>query len=270
MIAQRRATSCLLAAVTLVAILAAPVMAWSAAFGAIGDHSVSATLLRWFPLILLGPQGEFGGFVLNIAVSFLAMGIGTFLGLILGISQTSLVRVIRIFAWTITQFFRNSPWLVLLFFVIMLLPFDAHIGPLAIALPAWLKATLGLSLAIMGNVSEIVRGAINSIPTGQWEAANSLAFTRRQIIMLVIIPQCVKRMLPPWMNWYAILTMATPLVSIVGVNDAMTMTQDALAAESRSELLIPMYLMLLILFFIYCYPIARLTQYLERKFAVKS
>jgi polar amino acid transport system permease protein len=60
------------------------------------------------------------------------------------------------------------------------------------------------------------------------------------------------------------------LVSIVGVSDAMTMTQDALAAESRSELLIPMYLMLLILFFIYCYPIARLTQYLERKFAVQG
>ena len=85
---------------------------------------------------------------------------------------------------------------------------------------------------------------------------------------MVILPQCVKRMLPPWMNWYAILTMATPLISIVGVNDAMTLTQDALAAESRSELLIPMYLMLLILFFCYCYPIARLTLYFERKFTI--
>ena len=202
MIAQKRATSCLLAGVTLVAILAAPVMAWSAGFGAIGDRSVSAILLRWLPLILLGPQGEFGGFVLNIAVSFLAMGIGTFLGLLLGITQTSLIRVIRIFAWSITQFFRNSPWLVLLFFVIMLLPFDAHIGPLAIALPAWLKATLGLSLAIMGNVSEIVRGAIQSIPTNQWESAESLSFSRRQTLFEIILPQCITRGLPPWMNLY--------------------------------------------------------------------
>ena len=270
MMVPRQVNGFLLAAVALVAISAAPVIAQAAAFGAVGHRSVTATLLGWLPLILLGPQGEFGGFVLNIAVSVLAMAIGTFLGLLLGIWQTSLIRVVRISAWSITQFFRNSPWLVLLFFVILLLPFNAHIGPVAIALPAWLKATLGLSLAIMGNVSEIVRGAINSIPTGQWEAATSLAFTRRQIILLIILPQCVKRMLPPWMNWYAILTMATPLISIVGVNDAMTMTQDALASEQRSELLIPMYLMLLVLFFCYCYPIARLTQYLERKFAVIS
>lgn len=270
MIVPRKVNDFLLAAVASVAILAAPVVAQAAAFGAAGDRSVPTTLLRWLPLILLGPQGEFGGFVLNIAVSVLAMGIGTVLGLLLGISQTSLNRIVRISAWSITQFFRNSPWLVLLFFVILLLPFNARIGPMAIALPAWLKATLGLSLAIMGNVSEIVRGAINSIPTGQWEAARSLAFTRRQILWRIILPQCVKRMLPPWMNWYAILTMATPLISIVGVNDAMTMTQDALASEQRSELLIPMYLMLLVLFFCYCYPIARLTQYFERKFAVIS
>jgi polar amino acid transport system permease protein len=143
-----------------------------------------------------------------------------------------------------------------------------QVGTDVVSFPAWLKATLGLALPIMGNVSEIVRGAINSIPKGQWEAATSLALRRNQVLSLVILPQCVKRMLPPWMNWYAILTMATPLISIVGVNDAMTMTQDALAAESRSELLIPMYLMLLVLFFCYCYPIARLTQYLERKFAL--
>jgi polar amino acid transport system permease protein len=268
MIARRQMKGFLLAGFALVAILAALVDAQAAVFGASGDRGISATLLRWLPLILLGPKGEFGGFVLNIAVSFLAMGIGTLLGLLLGISQTSLIRVVRVSARLITQFFRNSPWLVLLFFVIMLAPFNAHIGPVVIALPAGLKATLGLSLAIMGNVSEIVRGAINSIQTGQWEAARSLALTRYQILLMIILPQCVKRMLPPWMNWYAILTMATPLISIVGVNDAMTMTQDALAAESRNELLIPMYLMLLVLFFCYCYPIARLTQHLERKFAV--
>jgi polar amino acid transport system permease protein len=71
------------------------------------------------------------------------------------------------------------------------------------------------------------------------------------------------------MNWYAILTMSTPLISIVGVNDAMTLAQDALAAEQRSELLMPMYAMLLLFFFVYCYPIARWTIRLERRYAVK-
>jgi polar amino acid transport system permease protein len=63
--------------------------------------------------------------------------------------------------------------------------------------------------------------------------------------------------------------MSTPLISIVGVNDAMTLAQDALAAEQRSELLMPMYAMLLLFFFVYCYPIARWTIRLERRYAVK-
>ena len=125
-----------------------------------------------------------------------------------------------------------------------------------------------LSLPIMANISEIVRGSIQSIPSGQWESAESLAFSRYQTLWMIILPQCVKRMIPPWMNWYAILTMSTPLISILGVADGMSLTQDALAAEGRSEYLIPMYLWLMFWFFIYCYPIARWTIYLERRFQV--
>lgn len=235
-----------------------------------GRPSITATLLKWFPLILVGPPREIGGFLLNILVSFLAMAIGTFAGLWLGIGQISPNGIVRRVSWGITQFFRNSPWLVLLFFVMLLMPFRMTIFGVVVPFPAWLKATIGLSLPIMANVAEIVRGAVNSIPTSQWESAESLAFNRSQTLWMIIIPQCLKRMTPPWMNWYAILTMATPLISIVGVNDAMTLTQDALAAESRKELLIPMYSMLLAMFFIYCYPIARLTIWLERKWAVKG
>lgn len=234
-----------------------------------GSGGIVETLIKWTPLLLLGPPGEFGGFVLNIVVSFLAMAIGTVAGLILGLGQISLYAAVRKASWTATQFFRNSPWLVLLFFVMLLTPFQIRIAGFTIPLPDWLKATVGLSLPIMANIAEIVRGAVNSIPTAQWECAESLAFTRMQTLWRIILPQCVKRMIPPWMNWYAILTMGTPLISIVGVNDAMTLTQDALAAEQRTDLLMPMYGLLLVFFFIYCYPIARWTIYLERKYAVK-
>jgi len=229
-----------------------------------------ATLWKWTPLLLFGPPGEFGGFALNIAVSFLAMAIGTAGGLVLGLGQISLFWPVRRISWFLTQFFRNSPWLVLLFFVMLLMPFQLRFGDIVVPLPAWLKATFGLSLPVMANVAEIVRGAVNSIPTGQWESAESLAFSRMQTLWRIILPQCVKRMIPPWMNWYAILTMATPLISIVGVNDAMTLAQDALAAEQRTELLMPMYGMLLLFFFVYCYPIARWTSRLERHYAVRT
>ena len=231
------------------------------------------TIWRWLPLILFGPDGQIGGFLLNILVSFLTMAIGTVTGVTLGVLLVSRGAIIRWLAWAVTQFFRNSPWLVLLFFAILLLPYqvnwDLGFTQLSFGFPDWIKAVIGLALPIMANIAEVTRGAINSIPTGQWESAESLAFTRSQTFRLVILPQCVKRMLPPWMNWYAILTMATTLISIVGVSDSMTLTQQALAAEGgRSELLIPMYGLLLLLFFAYCYPIARWTQVLERRFHI--
>ena len=133
-----------------------------------------------------------------------------------------------------------------------------------------MKAVIGLALPIMANISEIVRGAVNSVPTGQWEAAESLAFTRRQTLFQIILPQCFKRMIPPWMNWYAILTMATPIVSILGVEEVLNLTRQAIEAENnRPELLVPFYGFVLLIFFAYCYPIARWTVRLERRYAVK-
>ncbi|MFT5658988.1 MAG: polar amino acid transport system permease protein [Gammaproteobacteria bacterium] len=226
--------------------------------------SILDTLLGWMPLMLKG-------FAFNIVISIFAMSIGTVVGTALGLGQISLNPILSKPCWLITQFFRNAPWLVLLFFAMFLLPFEFEIGGFTIPFPDWIKATIGLSLPVMANVSEIVRGAIGSIPTGQWEAAESLAYSRRQTLWLVILPQCIKRMLPPWMNLYSILTMATVLASVVGVSEVMTITGQVLAAEGgRPELLAPFYSFVLLIFFVYCYPIARWTVSLEKKFAVKT
>jgi len=166
--------------------------------------------------------------------------------------------------------FRNSPWLVILFIVMLAFPFEIVIGDTIIPVPDWIKAVVGLSLPIMANIAEIVRGAVQSVPTGQWEAAESLAFSRRQTMWQIVLPQCFKRMIPAWMNWYAILTMATPLCSILGVEEIVNLTRQAIESEdNHPELLVPFYSFLLVIFFVYCYPIARLTVRLERKFALK-
>lgn len=227
-----------------------------------GGQSPLAVLLNWAPLLLKG-------FIFNIVISVSAMALGTVVGAILGLGQISLIAATRHSSWFVTQFFRNAPWLVLLFFAMFLLPFEINIFGLKIPFPDWFKAILGLSLPVMANVSEIVRGAVRSLPSGQWEAAESLAYTRIQTLWLIILPQCVKRMLPPWMNLYSILTMATVLASIVGVNEVMTLTGQALASEGgRPDLLAPFYGFVLLLFFIYCYPIAKFTVWLEKKYAV--
>jgi len=223
--------------------------------------SVLATLIKWTPLMA-------EGFALNLMISFSAMLLGTVSGIGLGLATISLRRPVRRISWITTQFFRNSPWLALLFFCVYALPHQATLFGASFIIPDWTKAVLGLALPIMANVAEIVRGTIQAVPTIQWQSATALGFSRWLTLRLVILPQCIKPAIPPWMNWYAILTMATPLASIVGVAEALQVTTEALVSEARFELLIPMYLYLLTWFFIYCYPIALLTERLERKFGV--
>lgn len=227
------------------------------------DAAIFATIWKWTPLLARG-------FVFNLAISVMAMAIGTLAGLFLGFAQVSLLSPVRKGAWFATNFFRNAPWLVLLFYCMFLLPFQVTVFGVTIPIPDWTKATLGLALPVMANVAEVMRGAIQSIPTTQWEAASSLAFNRRQTMWMIIFPQCIKRMLPPWMNLYAILTMSTVLASIVGVNEMMTQTQRALSAESRPGLLLAFYSYVLLWFFVYCYPIARWTVRLEARYAVNQ
>ena len=243
------------------------VASWPFAAAAQGGYTLDEAfdaLWRWMPFLVTQ------GFTLNILISFLTMAVGTLAGVVLGLWQISPSRPVRRFAWLTTQIFRNSPWLVLLFIVMLTFPFRIEVGSLVIPVPDWIKAVFGLSLPIMANVSEIVRGAVQSVPTGQWEAAESLAFSRRRTLWRIVLPQCFKRMIPPWMNWYAILTMATPLVSLLGVEEIVTLSRQAMEAENNHpELLIPFYGFALAIFFAYCYPVARWTISLERRFAVQ-
>ncbi len=223
-----------------------------------------STLWRWLPFLVSK------GFLFNVIISILTMLLGTLTGVLLGLAQVSLRPWVRKVSWFVTQLFRNSPWLVLLFIVMLSFPFEIQIGNTTIPVPDWMKAVIGLSFPIMANISEIVRGGIQSVSTGQWEAAESLAYSRRQTLRLVILPQCFKRMIPPWMNWYAILTMATPLVSLLGVEELVTLSRQAMESEdNHPELLLPFFGFALIIFFVYCYPIARFTLALEKRFAVK-
>lgn len=221
-------------------------------------------LAKWIPVLITK------GFFMNLVISFLTMLVGTILGLFLGMGQISPIAFIRRGSIIITQVFRNSPWLVLLFIVMLSFPFEITIGKYTIPFPDWFKAVIGLSLPLMANVAEIVRGAIQSVPTGQWEASESLAFSRHQTLWKIILPQTIKRMIPPWMNWYAIMTMATPLVSLLGVTEVVNLSRQAMEAENNDPaLLVPFYGFCLVIFFLYTYPIARLTMSLEKRYAVK-
>lgn len=215
-------------------------------------------LAQWSPALL-------SGFGMNILISVVAMSLGTLVGLAVGILRVSSSRILQIPARIYIQVWRNAPWLVLIYFATYVFPFEIKIASTYLPFSDWIKAALGLALPASANIAEIFRGAIQSIPATQWEASRSLALKRLQIFRWIIVPQCVRRMLPSWMNLYAMITMGTALASLVGVRELLGSAQIAANTANDVPFTILAYIAVLTLFFIYCYPISRLTIYLERR-----
>jgi polar amino acid transport system permease protein len=221
---------------------------------------IFAALWQWSPALGIG-------LLHNILISITAIALGTLAGLLVGALGMSPLTPLRWAARVWVQVFRNAPWLVLIYFTTYVFPFEIHVAGQYLPFPDWLKVNVGLALPASANVAEIFRGAIASIPSTQWEAARSLAFDRGQIFRSIILPQCFKRMLPPWMNLYAVVTMGTALSSLVGVHDLIDTAQIASNTVNLTGFTVLIYFSLLALFFVYCYPISRLTQRLERRYA---
>src|SRR4051794_36723204 len=94
------------------------------------DASIFATIWKWTPLLA-------GGFVFNLAISFMAMTLGSLAGVFLGFAQISLLWPVKKGAFLATHFFRNAPWLVLLFYCMFLLPFQVTVFGVTIPIPDW-------------------------------------------------------------------------------------------------------------------------------------
>lgn len=214
-------------------------------------------LWRWLPSLLQGLG-------VNIGVSALAMLLGTLLGLVVGSLSLAPSRLLRTAMHLWIQAFRNAPVLVLIYFTTYVFPFEIVFLHWYIPFPDWIKVVIGLGLPASAIIAEIFRGAVQSIPSAQWETAQSMAFRRSQIFRYIILPQCVRRMLPPWMNLYASITMSTSLASLVGVHDVVDMATIASNTVARIDFTVLVYFTLLLLFFYYCYPISRLTRRWEK------
>lgn len=226
------------------------------------DSSLARELVGWLPH--LG-----SGFAMNVVISVLAMTLGTLAGVVLGAMELAPLRLVRAPAVTYVQVFRNAPHLVLIFGTTYIFPFEVVVAGHYLPFPDWLKAVFGLAIPASAHIAELTRGAIQSIPTTQWEAAQGLGMSRSQALRWIILPQCVRRALPPWMNLYASITMGTALASLVGVHELLHAATDASTAVRRVDFTIVVYVTVLMAFFAFCYPVSRLTQRLERRFAAR-
>jgi polar amino acid transport system permease protein len=120
---------------------------------------------------------------------------------------------LRWLAISYIELFRGTSALVQLFWLFFVLPhFGVTLEPLTVAVVA-----LGLNVGAYG--AEVVRGAVNAVPRGQWEATIALNMSRMEALKRVILPQAVLAMIPPWGNLFIELMKATALVSLITIGD---------------------------------------------------
>ncbi|MBY5707649.1 amino acid ABC transporter permease [Rhizobium leguminosarum] len=250
---QPRRSSKILRNVGLVA-LPLLVLVWSLA-----DLTLGRELFEWIPYLA-------SGFGMNILIALCATALGTLVGVLFGIVELVPYRLMRYPVVAYVQIFRNAPHLVLIFATTYIFPFEIVVFGNYLPFPDWVKAVIGLAIPASAYVAEITRGAILSIPTTQWEAAKGLGFSRNQALRWIILPQCLRRSLPPWMNVAASITMGTALASLVGVHELLHAATDASTAVRRLDFTVIAYIVVMAAFFTLCYPIARLTRRLERRF----
>lgn len=159
------------------------------------------------------------GSIMTIELTFISIILGTLLALAITFSKISKFKTLNRFGNFYTWFFRGTPLLIQLFVIYYGLP------QLGIQFEPFTAAIIGLTINISAYITEIIRASIQSIDKGQWEASKALGMNYWQTIFLIIIPQSIKRMLPPMSNEFIALLKDTSLVSAISMGDLMRKSQ---------------------------------------------
>ena len=182
------------------------------------------------------------GALVTVELTACALLLGCVLGLLVGIGRLNPKRRCLYAACTAyVAVIRGTPLLVQLFILFFGLP---HFG---ILLPAFLCGVLGLGVYSGAYVSEIVRGAIQSIDRGQTLAAESLGMTPAVAMRQVILPQAIVRMIPPLGNEFIALIKNSALVSLLTIHDVMHEGQKIISVSYRS---LEVYLAIALVYFL--------------------
>lgn len=169
------------------------------------------------------------GAIVTVEVTACALVLGCIMGLLVGIGRLDPKRrVIYGVCTAYVTFIRGTPLLVQLFLLFFGLP------QFNILLPAFVCGVIGLGIYSGAYVSEIVRGAIQSVDKGQMEAARSIGMSSGQAMRAVILPQAIVRMIPPLGNEFIALIKNSALVSLLTIADLMHEGQKIISVSYRS------------------------------------
>jgi polar amino acid transport system permease protein len=210
------------------------------------DFSIFVT---YWPLIVHGLS-------LTVAASGLALPLSLLFAAVLTVARLSRNRMSRYAAVAFVEVMRNLPFMVVLFLIFYLMP------AMGLRLPAFAVGVITLSLYAAAYFSEIMRGAIQSVPKGQTDSALALGLTRMQALRYVIVPQMLGYFLPPATNQAITVIKESSILSTITVTE-LTMAGEVVQGYTYSP--IEAFAAVSLLYWLLCAGVSRTGRVLESK-----
>lgn len=203
----------------------------------------------------------FQGLLVTINISLLSIVISIVFGFLFGFVMTSRFRIVRVLAQIYLEFIRIMPQLVLLFLVYFGLARTFNLN-----LSGEIAALIVFSMWGIAEMGDLVRGALTSLPKHQFESGLALGLTKPQLFIYVIIPQILRRLLPQAVNLMTRMIKTTSLIVLIGVVEVVKVGQQIIEANRLTvpSAAIWIYGLIFLMYFAVCFPISRLSMYLEK------
>lgn len=207
-----------------------------------------------------------GGLLLNFVLTFIAVVVAVPLGLLLAEGRKSVHPEIAATCVALIEFWRAAPIVTILFFGVVILPL---LLPRGVEFNKFACVATALALFTSAYMAEAIRGGLQAVPRGQYEAALSLSLTSWQVRLLVTWPQALRIALPAIVNTGIDLFKDTSLVTIVGLFDILGSLQQALKDPRWLGLAAEGYIFVAAVFLVLCSLLTLLSRRLERELAVE-
>ncbi|MDR3231485.1 MAG: amino acid ABC transporter permease [Synergistaceae bacterium] len=208
-----------------------------------------SVIYRNLPLFLTGVRT-------TLEISFWALLVSIPIGVTAGLFRVSRLRLLRAIAAAYVEFFRGVPLLVLLIWIFFVLGRYLRLGP-------YWSGVAGLGIFSGAFVAEIVRSGIQAVPRGQMEAARASGMTYMQSMRYVILPQAVRKVLPPMASQFIILVKDSSLVSVISIVELSMVAKNLVATTFRS---VEIWTFVAVLYFCITFGLSRLIALCERRF----
>ena len=203
-----------------------------------------------------------GGLWVALRISLISVAISIPLGILLGVLMTRKNRVVKAMLRIYLEIIRIMPQMVLLFLV-----YFGTTRAFGWDLSGETAAIIVFSLWGTAEMSDLVRGALLSIPRHQYESAEALGLTKGQTYSYVIIPQTLRRLLPLSINLITRMIKTTSLILMIGVVEVLKVAQQIIEANRTASpnAAFGVYLTVFLLYFLACWPISLVAKRLEEK-----